>query len=122
MPIAYKVDVALGIVLADWRGTVTAKDITEHWTRFVADKAAMACGGAITDISCCDILFTPEELKAVTKKILEPALRGKNWKTAVIVKNPVQFGVTKQQEIFSETFVKMNVFYSDVMARKWVLG
>jgi hypothetical protein len=122
MPIAYKVNAALGIVFADWRGTVTAKDIAGYWTELASDQAALACGRSITDISSCDMQFTGEELRLLAKEILEPAIRGRNWKTAVIIKNPVHYGVTRQHEMLSEGFMNTNVFYSDVLARKWVLS
>jgi hypothetical protein len=122
MPIAYKIDSKLGIVFADWRGAVTANEIAEYWTELVADKEALACGRTIADISCCEMRFTGEELRSLAERILEPAIRGKNWKTAVIIKDPVHYGVTRQYEMYSEGFMNTNVFYSAVLAHKWVLS
>jgi len=121
MPITYQVDATLGIVVARWCGPIPINEVVDYWTALAADKEALACGRAIADLRECELRFTGEELRLMAKQILEPALRGRNWKGAIVVKEPLQYGVSRQYGVYSEAFSNVNVFYSDVLARKWVL-
>jgi len=122
MGITFKVDDARGIVFADWTGDITVEDIARYWAALLSDQPAMACGRSITDLRNCTMQFTGEELRKLAQGILEPAMKGRNWKTAVIVRNPLHYGVTRQHEMFSEGFMQTNVFYSEDLARVWVLS
>ena len=121
MGITYRVDAAQKIVFAEWTGIILAKDIAEYWARLVADEEAMACGRSITDVRNCEMKFKGEEMRVLANRILEPAFRGKNWRTAVIVEKNFQYGVARQQEMFSDTFMETRAFPTEAAANQWVL-
>ena len=123
MPITYHADAAQGVLFSDWRGTITITEVSAYWTAFTSDKEAMACRGAIADLRECELQFNGASIRDLTERILKPAFQGKKWRSAIVVKDPVQFGMSRQYGVYSEIFLSgnVNVFYSDVMALKWLL-
>jgi len=122
MAITYRVDAGAGLAFEDWRGVITADDVHAHWTRMVNDPAVLACRGSLADIRECWVDFTGPDLQRLALTVLEPAFRGRQLRVAILVKDPVQYGVARQHRAFSSTFTEAVVFTDAAMAREWLLS
>jgi hypothetical protein len=120
MGITYEVDAA-GIVFERWAGIVTATEMEAHWTRMVKDPRVIACRGSLADIRECEIRFSGEDLRRMEETILEPVFRGRQLKVAILVKDPIQYGVARQHRAFAGTFTDSAIFTDPSAAREWVL-
>ena len=85
MPIAYSIDRENGCVVETWTGDVTARDLTAHWRRYLADPEVLALRRTLVDLRHCRIMFTAAELSQLVERIVLPALHGMNWRTAIVL-------------------------------------
>ena len=69
-----------------------------------------------------EILFRGSDLAALIKSIVLPVLNGRDWKTAIVVEKPFQFGVSRQHQAFAERYSKDAIFQDMVEARNWLIG
>jgi hypothetical protein len=117
--ITYEVDAAAGLIREHWAGAVTAEDLAAHWTTLLDDSRVMACLRDVADLRRCQIRFSGEDLRRLTLTLLEPGLRGHRLKVAVLVEHPLQFGVARQHQVFSEAILDVQVFTDADAARAW---
>jgi hypothetical protein len=122
MGLTYEVDTSAGIVFVYWSGPVTIRDISDHWALMLNDNDALLCGKCFVDVRKSDPRFTGEELRQLVKTVLEPALQGGGWKSAILVEKPVQYGVARQYQVFTETFSEDAIFTDEVAAHEWIRG
>jgi hypothetical protein len=92
MPITYSTDTSGNLITEVWTGEVTAECLEAHWKKYLADPKVLATRRTLVDLRNAQILFNGSELSALVKNIVEPLLNGKNWKTAIVVEKPVQYG------------------------------
>lgn len=123
MAITYTVDVQASLLWVKWSGPIGAEDLFRFSAAVREDPAVLACGRSITDVRESEILFKGDELRVVTERLFSPAkVRGKIWKTAVIVAKPVQLGVARQHELLSAGLKTTGVFFTEQAARDWVMA
>jgi hypothetical protein len=95
MPISYEVDPSGGIIRERWHGTPTTQDIFDHWTIQMAEDEAMSVRVSLVDLRDGDIEFSGADLQRSTSTILEPAMGDRKRRATVIVRDPVQHGVSR---------------------------
>lgn len=78
-------------------------------------------GRALTDVRQAELGFSGEELAEAVETVAAPALRGHHWRAAIVVRSPVQFGVSRQFEVFAQQFGENGIFYDPAEARRWLL-
>jgi hypothetical protein len=122
MPITFKLDTTQGILFEYWRGPITISEVAAYWTALAAGEEVKTSIGSIADVRDCEPKFTGEEFRVLARQILIAVHQGAKRKVAVIVSDPVQYGMSRQHQLFSESFMNVEVFYSEVMALKYVLG
>lgn len=120
MPIEYHVEATLGVVFERWTGVITARDVSEHLKALLSDKQALACRRSLADIRECEIQLSGTDVGAATKAIAEPALRGQAWTTAILVQRPVEYGLARQFQALTDTFITTAVFTDESAAREWI--
>ena len=76
MPIAYSIDREDGCVVESWTGDVTARELSAHWRRYLADPEVLSLRRTLVDLRHCRLMFTAAELKELVARIVVPALHG----------------------------------------------
>lgn len=122
MPISYSVDQQLQIIREEWTGDVGAEDLATYWRAYLADPAVMAIRRTVVDLRRCRILFNGAQLSGMIGSIVVPALQGRDWKTALVVEEPLQFGVSRQYQVFAESFSRDSIFGDPDAALAWLLS
>ena len=120
MPISYSIDAQLGIILETWVGNVSASDLTEYWRNYLADPKVLSLRRTLVDLRQANLTFTGRELSDLISHIVDPILQGRDWKTAIVVDSPVQFGVSRQYHIFAEHYSRDEIFSDPELALQWL--
>ncbi len=121
MPITYAVDGQLGLIRETWTGHVGAGDLAEYWRDYLADPVVLALRRTLVDLRQCRIVFTGTELRALVDSMVVPVLQGRTWKTAIVVDNVVQFGVSRQYQAFADSYSSDSIFSDPDEALAWLL-
>jgi hypothetical protein len=120
MPISYSIDSQLGIILETWVGNVSAKDLSEYWKNYLANPEVLSLRRTLVDLRQAYPTFTGSELSDLISRIVDPILQGRDWKTAIIVDRPVQFGISRQYHAFAEHYSRDAIFSDPTSALKWL--
>ena len=80
----------------------------------------MALRKTLVDMRKANILFTDHEFNNLIRSVAIPGLAGKDWKSAIIVERPVQYGVCRQFQVFAECYSKNAIFYEYDLALQWL--
>jgi len=121
MPITYTIDREAGIAESVWTGDVSASDLAEFWSRFLADPEVLAIRKNLADLRQGNITFSGAELSVLIQTIVVPALKGRTWTSALLVAHAVHFGVSRQYHVFAERFSTDAIFYDRDAARAWLM-
>jgi hypothetical protein len=119
-PISYSIDKALGIIFEVWRGDVTAADLMRYWEAYLANPDVLALRRTLVDLRGANIRFTGKELSSLVSHVVIPVLKGRDWKTALVVEQPVQFGVSRQYHVFAEQYSTDCIFHDYDEALLWL--
>ena len=122
MPITYSIDRDQRVIFEKWTGEVTAAELRDYWRRFLADLEVMALRRTLVDLRQCRVLFTGTELSSLVRYLVIPTLEGRDWKTAIVVENLVHFGVSRQYQVFAESYIKDSIFVDPAAALEWLLA
>jgi hypothetical protein len=122
MPISYSIDAQLGIILETWAGNVSAKDLAEYWRSYLANPEVLALRRTLVDLRQAHPAFTGSELSGLISSIVDPILQGRDWKTAILVDRPVQFGISRQYHAFAEHYSRDAIFSDLASALEWLMS
>ena len=122
MPITYQIDRGQKLITEVWTGEIKAADLAAHWKHYLADPDVLAIRRTIVDLRQAVILFKGSDLDLLVQTIVQPILAGRDWKTAIVVEKPVQFGISRQYQVFAERYSKDAIFRSVEEARNWLCG
>jgi hypothetical protein len=119
--ISYSIDQTKGIVFIVYAGDITAEDIGGYWSKLLTDPEVLRIGRSLVDLRKARLLLTGQELQDKVRRVAAPLLQGRQWRSAIVVASPVQFGKARQYEVFSESFASDSIFtdYDDALA--WLL-
>ena len=120
-PISYTINRDLGVIFEVWKGDVTVADLQSYWQSYLADPEVLAIRRTVVDLRGANIQFTGNELSNLVAAVVIPVLQGRDWKTAIVVERPVQFGVSRQYQVFAERYSVDSIFYSPNEALYWLL-
>lgn len=120
MPISYSIDREHRCIHETWTGVITAKDLGDYWRHILADPVVMVIRRTIVDLRECRILFSGEQLAELVESIVLPLLNGKNWRTAIVVGDPVQYEVSRQYHVLAESYSRDSVFSTPEAAMTWM--
>ena len=122
MPISYSIDEENNCILETWTGMITASDLGAYWRHYLADPDVMAIRRTVVDLRECRILFSGEQLAELVESIVLPQLNGLDWKSAIVVTDPIQFEITRQYHILAESYSRDSIFDSPKAAMEWLQG
>ena len=120
MPITYTIDREQKLISEVWTGEIRAADLAEYWKQYLCDHDVMEIRRTIVDLRQAVILFNGSEMDNLIQSIVLPALKGKDWKTAIVVDSPLQFGISRQYQVFAGHYSKDSIFRSMEEARSWL--
>jgi hypothetical protein len=105
-------------VLARWTGVITAEDVTAYLKALLKDKQAIACGRSLADARECEVRIAGATLSDLVRSAVQPALTG--WAAALLVSQPAQYGIARQFQVLTETFMRTAIFTDEASARAWI--
>jgi len=121
MPITYKIDRENRIIEEKWTGTIGRDDLSDFWSSFLEDPEVLDIRRTVVDLRESQIIFTGTQLNILIQSIVIPALKGRDWKTAIVVSAPLQFGVSRQYQAFADKYSKDSIFSDMAEAKSWLL-
>jgi hypothetical protein len=121
MPITFSIDTQRDYILEIWDGPVSAQELAAYWRSYLANPTVTNCRRTLVDMRNGFPLFTGEELEYLILTIVLPVLGNRHWRSALLVKDPLQFGVSRQYGVFSEIYSKDSIFYDFDAALTWLL-
>lgn len=121
MPISYTIDYEHRIVTTVWVGAIDAAEVRRHWLKYLDDPMVMALRRTLTDLREADLKFSGEELYELIRDVVVPRLEGVGWKTAILVSQPEQFGVSRQYQVFAR-YSHDSIFHEAERALDWLLA
>jgi hypothetical protein len=122
MPITYTIDHDQKLITEIWTGEIRADDLAEYWKQYLLDADVMAIRRTIVDLRQAVILFDGWDLNNLIQSIVLPALKERDWKTAIVVDSPSQFGMSRQYQALAGHYSKDAIFRSMEEARSWLLN
>ncbi len=122
MPITYSIDDEKKLITEVWTGEITAECLANYWQRYLENPDVLAIRRTLVDLRQAKILFTGTDMNALIQSIVLPALKGRDWKTAIVVEKPVQFGVSRQYQVFADRYSQDAIFFNMEEARHWLMG
>ncbi|MEO5860670.1 MAG: hypothetical protein ABIR33_17190 [Pyrinomonadaceae bacterium] len=120
-PISYVVDTAVGVIFEVWDGTVTASDLSQFWRDYLSDPEVLEVRTTLVDLRKATIKITGNEMRDLVSSVVQPALGSRTWRTAIVVDRPVQYGVSRQYQVFAEYYSTDCIFYETDEALAWLL-
>jgi len=122
MPITYSIDRGKRLITEVWTGQVDAQYLAAYWKRYLDDPDVMTIRRTLVDMRQADILFKGSDLDILIQELVLPLLKGRDWKTAIVVEKPVQYGTSRQYQIFAERYSRDAIFYDLEAGRMWLAG
>jgi hypothetical protein len=116
------IDSQQGVIFERWSGEVSASDLARYWTSYLADPQVMAIRRTVVDLRESTPTFTGAELSSLVDTIVRPVLAGRDWVTAIVVAKPHHVGVSRQYQVFAESYSRDAIFQEPDQALKWVQG
>lgn len=121
MPITYTADRGKKLITEVWTGEIKAECLAEYWKRYLDDPDVLAIRRTLVDLRQADILFKGSDLDSLIQRIVLPVLKGRDWKTAIVVEKLLQYGVSRQYQVFADYYSKDAIFYDLEEARNWLM-
>lgn len=122
MPITYSIDREQKLITEIWTGEINAECLAAYWQRYLEDPEVLAIRRTLVDLREAEILFKGSDLNRLIQTIVLPVLKGRDWKTAIVVEKSHQFGVSRQYQTFADHYSKDAIFYDVGEARNWLIG
>jgi hypothetical protein len=122
MPINYVIDRERGFILETWTGLITRNDLENYWVEYLKDPEVLRLRRTLADIRAAKIEFNGSDLMALIKKVVIPKLGDLKWKTAILVDDPVQFGVARQYGALADLYSRDQIFKDRDTALSWLLN
>jgi len=121
MPIYYEVRPAEGFTAVTWTGAITAADLHRSWSEILADPEVLALGRALTDLRTATLAFSGSDLEHAIQTVAVPVLTHHAWRSAIVVEAPVQYGMSRQYQVFAEQFGEDGIFFDVDAALQWLM-
>lgn len=120
MPITYTIDRNKHLIRETWKGEIHAADLGAYWQGYLADAEVLKIRRTIADLREATICFSGLDFDSLIRTTVLPVLHGRTWTTAIVVGNSIQFGVSRQYQIFAERFSNDSIFKDVADAEAWL--
>ena len=121
MPITYSIDDAVGIIRETWTGDVSAEDLGNYWRHYLADPRVLGLRITLVDLRHANPTFSGSQLRDLIVRIVDPILKGRDWRTAIVVDTSSQFGISRQYQVFADHYSRDAIFHDLESAQAWLL-
>ena len=121
MPITYTIDREKKLITEVWVGPIAAADLAAYWTRYLQDPEVLEIRRTLVDLRQAKILFKGSDLDRLIHTIVMPVLKGRDWKTAIVVENSLEFGISRQYQVFAGHYSKDAIFQNIDEALEWLM-
>lgn len=122
MPIHSTINRDVGIIEEAWIGAITIDDLKSYWQNYLLDPEVLGLRRILVDLRAAEIKFKGLELDDLVQQFVVPKLNGLDWKTAIVTDKPIQYGVSRQHQVFAERYSKDAIFYDYTEARAWLIA
>lgn len=120
MPIDYKIDDTQQIIFESWAGPINADVLKRYWINYMADERVMALRRTVVDVTKAEILFNGNDLLSLVSGIVIPRLGERDWRTAIVVDDPVEYSASRQYHIFASSYSRDAIFFDVASAIAWI--
>ncbi|MGO9015215.1 MAG: hypothetical protein ACLQF0_09570 [Dissulfurispiraceae bacterium] len=121
MPISYTVDEEARVIYEKWVGDIYATDLASYWKDYLKDPIVLEIRRTLVDLREAKVCFKGEDFSQLIPSIVLPILGKRTWKTAILVNEPYQYGVSMQYHVFADIYSCDAVFYDREKALSWLL-
>ncbi len=121
MPITYSIDREDNLIVENWTGEVCGDELADHWRGYVDNPEVMEIRKTIADLRESHISITGSELDFLIRSIVLPKIGELGWKTAIVVSDPLQYGLSRQYQVFAERYSEDAIFNDMDEARRWLI-
>ena len=121
MPILFDIDRKLGIIRETWVGSVTAEDVKQLWSHYLADPEILALRATLADLRDATLEFGGAQLRRLVETVVDPQVQGRDWITAIVVAGPVQLELSRQYQDLAEHFSRDAIFFDAHDALEWLM-
>ncbi|MES1195793.1 MAG: hypothetical protein ABUL58_02495 [Steroidobacter sp.] len=80
----------------------------------------MSIRRTLVDLRQAHIKFNGQQLSDLIVGIVIPALQGRTWISALLVGEAVQYGVSRQYQVFAEFYSQDSIFDDFEKAERWL--
>lgn len=120
MPIHYCINRDDCLIEETWSGAVNAADLKAYWQTYLTDPEVLQLRKTLVDLRRAKIEFLGHQLDSLIATVVLPVLGDRAWKTALVVLNPVQYGVSRQYQVFADRYSQDSIFHCMDTARAWL--
>src|SRR3954464_10987794 len=120
MPITYTINHQKGLIRETWKGKIRGADLAAYWQHYLADPEVLAIRRTVVDLRAATIDFSGLDFDALIRTVVLPVLGELKWIPAVVVADLVQFGISRQYQVFAERYSRDSIFKSVDEAEQWV--
>jgi hypothetical protein len=121
MPFEFRIDKEERIVYSTLSGELNVNELIEGLTEVLADEDFEPGISGITDLRSLRWESDQEDLRRLTRFVIEHKDRIGKSRSAVVVSGDRAYGMTRMFEVFSEqSSLEIGVFRDIDKARKWV--
>jgi hypothetical protein len=120
MPITYSIDRDKQLIHETWTGEIHLKDLAAYWEKYLADPEVLEIRRTIVDLRPATICFSGLDFDALIEDIVLPVLGDRKWLTAIVVGDAVQFGVSRQYQVFAGRYSRDSIFTNVDEAEQWI--
>lgn len=120
MPITYTVDRERRLIFETWSGAVDRAELSRHWTVILHDPEVMAIRRTVVDMRAAQVRLGVHDLDGLIASLVVPVLGSRRWITAIIVDEPLQFGVSRQYQALAERYSRDAIFRTVDEAIAWI--
>jgi hypothetical protein len=123
MPLDYRIDKSLGLLLLTGRGPIQAEDIDACFERLLADPDYSAVRKELADFREASFSFQPDDVKKLAKSTRERPLETQIERRAIVVVSELQYGLARMfSQLVAPSGQEVQPFRDINEARRWLDG
>ncbi len=120
MPITYSISDLDRVIIEVWSGDIRIDTLADYWREYLRSERVLALRRTLVDLRAARVRFSAQELERAVTDVVVPALRGRDWITAMVVKNTDQFRAGAQYQVFAQFYSYDSIFSEVDAALAWL--
>lgn len=120
MPITYSISEIDQVIVEVWVGEVGIDALVSYWRDYLQDERVLTIRKTLVDLRGARVDFSAHELMRAVTEVVVPALNGRDWITAMVVKRVDQFRAGAQYQVFAQFYSYDSIFSEIDAAMAWL--